>query len=290
MAADTVSELPPPQTPEENLIGPGSLLWHYAGDMRIGFTGLSEGVLQLMHPGIGAGVAEHSNFFSEPWQRIERSLPWILGVIYDQDPEATGKQVRDFHKDIKGTDDQGRRYHALQGETYWWAHATFQDMVEGVIDRFSTRRLSPEDREQLYREGVEWYSRYSMTERPVPPTYQAFREKWDTICHDVLEMTPAAERALDMALKRDVDKIPQIPALVWKFGRVPTSEFIRLMTVGGLPQVVRERFDLPWSSVLDEPRLKMIETAVRQGWRFLPEALRYHPRARDGRKQAANAA
>ncbi|MDT5239032.1 MAG: hypothetical protein QOD97_1230, partial [Mycobacterium sp.] len=26
----------------------------------------------------------------------------------------------------------GRRYHALTPETYWWAHATFQRMVDRV--------------------------------------------------------------------------------------------------------------------------------------------------------------
>lgn len=271
-------------------LGSDSLLWHYAGDMRIGFTGLSAGVLQLMHPGIGAGVAEHSNFFNEPWQRIERSLPWILGVIYDPDPEATGKMVRDFHKDIKGTDHQGRRYHALRGETYWWAHATFQHMVEQEIDRFSQRHLSPTDRERLYQEGVEWYGRYNMNSRPVPADYQTFKEKWDHICNDVLELTPAAERAIDMALSRNINRVPIIPPIIWKLGRLPASEFVRITTIGGLPDGVRERFDIPWSKT-DQLELSTFEAAVRTGWRFIHPKLRYHPRARAGnnfaRKMAA---
>ncbi len=266
-------------------LGPDSLLWHYAGDMRIGFTGLAAGVLQLMHPGIGAGVAEHSNFFNEPWQRIERSLPWILGVVYDPDPEATGRMVRDFHKDIKGTDDQGRRYHALQAETYWWAHATFQNMVEQEIDRFSQRRLNSANREQLYQEGKTWYARYNMGSRPVPAGYTGFKEKWDHICNEVLEVTPAAERALDMALSRDIDRVPMIPPVIWKLGHLPASEFVRVTTIGGLPEVVRKRFDIPWSRA-DQLELGAFETAVRTGWRFIHPKLRYHPRARAGNHHA----
>ncbi|HSX46714.1 MAG TPA: oxygenase MpaB family protein [Patescibacteria group bacterium] len=263
-------------------LGPESLLWHYAGDLRIGFTGLSAGVLQLMHPGIGAAVAEHSEFFNEPWQRIERSLPWILGVIYDPEPEVTGKQVRDFHKDFKGDDAQGRHYSALQAETYWWAHATFQDMIEQEIDRFSQRTLSMVDREKLYEEGRAWYGRYGMGSRPVPINYFAFKEKWDHICNDVLELTPAAERAVDMALSRDVDRIPMIPPLIWKLlGRVPASEFVRVTTIGGLPSAVRDRFDIPWSE-FDQFELDSFEKVVRSSWRFVHPKLRYHPRARAG--------
>lgn len=266
-------------------LGPDSLLWHYAGDMRIGFTGLSAGVLQLMYPGLGAGVAEHSNFFNEPWERIERSIPWILGVVYDPDPHTTGRIVRDFHKDIKGTDHHGRRYHALQAETYWWAHATFQNMIEEEIDRFSQRDMNLADREQLYQEGVQWYGRYNMSPRPVPENYLNFKEKWDYICNEVLEVTPAAERALEMALSRDIDKVPMVPEVIWKLGRLPASEFVRVTTIGGLPETVRKRFDIPWSKA-NQLELDTFEAAVRNGWRFLHPKLRYHPRARAGNQYA----
>src|SRR5437868_7126897 len=110
------SDLPVFQPTE---LRPDTLLWHYAGDWRIGLTGLSAGLLQLMHPGIGAGVAEHSAFFDEPWDRINRSIPQIIDSIYSPDYETTGHRIRDLHKGIKGVDEQGRHYHALDSETYW---------------------------------------------------------------------------------------------------------------------------------------------------------------------------
>src|SRR5579863_1000796 len=105
-------------------LGPDSLLWRWAGDNRIGFLGPSIGLLQLMHPAIGAGVLEHSDFFRDPAGRIERSLPLILGVVYDPPGVPTGATVRGFHRPIKGVDADGRRYHALDPATFWWAHAT----------------------------------------------------------------------------------------------------------------------------------------------------------------------
>ena len=124
-------------------LGPQSLLWRYAGDSRIAFMGGTIGLLQLMHPAIGAGVLQHSNFFEDPSDRVFRSLPRILGAVYDADSEATGREVRDFHKPIKGTGDNGRAYHALDPATFWWAHATFQFMAEQVADRSTDDRLSP---------------------------------------------------------------------------------------------------------------------------------------------------
>ena len=126
-------------------LGPNSLLWRYAGDTRISFLGGTIGLLQLMHPGIGAGVMDHSDFFNDPFDRVFRSLPPILGAVYDG-PEGieTGRWIRDQHRTIKGADAQGRSYHALDPATFWWAHATFQFMAEQVVGPL--RRPPPDHR------------------------------------------------------------------------------------------------------------------------------------------------
>jgi len=265
-------------------LGPTSLLWRYAGDQRLGLTGLAAGILQLMHPGLGAGVVDHSAFFTEPWDRIQRSVPEIIGVIYDAEPEITGHRVRDYHKRIKGTDAQGRRYSALRPETFWWAHATFQNSVEQLIDRFDLRRLTPETREQLYREGVEWYRRYGVSVRPVPADHAAFVAAWNHYCNDVLEMTPAAERAVEMALNEKVQHMPGLPWWSEPIQREILTPLFRLTAIGGLPPIVRTRFGIPFG-VNDTLQLKALELWVRQNWRFMPRPLRWAPRAADGHRR-----
>ncbi|MDT5125044.1 MAG: hypothetical protein QOH54_688 [Mycobacterium sp.] len=79
-----------------------SLLWRWAGDMRIAFEVGSAGLLQTMHPAIGHGLIEHSNFFDDPVDRVFRSLPGILGTVYREDADGTGVAVREYHRDIKG--------------------------------------------------------------------------------------------------------------------------------------------------------------------------------------------
>ena len=273
-------------------LGPDSLLWRWAGDSRIAFLGGTIGLLQLMHPAIGAGVLEHSDFFGDPYGRVFRSLPRILGVVYDgPEAEATAKTVRDFHRDIKGVDAVGRGYHALAPETYWWAHATFQFMAEQVADRFDRHRLTPDERERLYREGVEWYRRYGVSDRVVPPTRVAFQDVWDHYCADVLEMNAAAEWVLDSILSpRRPPKLP--PDLAWarplvRVAPVRQAMFVpvRLSAIGGLPAVVRKRFGIPWGRQ-DQMALSALEAAVRSAWPLVPFSLRWQPRALAGWRRA----
>src|SRR6202000_2377878 len=106
-------------------LGPSSLTYKYFGDVRSALLTQRSGVLQVMHPAITAAVIDHSDLFENPTQRLLRSAGPILGVIYDEDGERTALWVRDRHTQIRGHDSRGRRYHALDPETYYWAHATF---------------------------------------------------------------------------------------------------------------------------------------------------------------------
>ena len=266
---------------EPRPLEPGSLLWHYAGDHRLAFTGLSAGILQLMHPAIGAGVAEHSNFFEDPWDRIIRSMPQIMGVIYDLDPETIGRRVRNHHRRIRGVDHLGRPYRALEPSTFWWAHATFQHAAEQVADRFDTHGLTPAEREEMYLDGVEWYRRYGVSMRPVPGDYPAFRAEWDRVLDQVLELTPAAERTLDMALHDRCMKLAFLPAWTRLLQPLVVNPVLRLTAIGGLPARVRRRFSIPWR--LDEEiQYRVLQVAVRGWWHNLPAALRYGPTAAAG--------
>jgi uncharacterized protein (DUF2236 family) len=274
---------------EPRPLGPSSILWRYAGDRRLALTGLSAGVLQLMHPGIGAGVAEHSAFFTDPWDRILRSIPQILGVVYDTEPEVTGHRVRDYHRSIKGVDHRGRRYSALEPSTFWWAHATFQHSVKQVVDRFDTHQLSNEERDSLYLDGVEWYRRYGVTMRQVPADYWAFRSEWKRNCADVLEMTPAAERAIDMALHdRGSMGVPFLPSWTRPLHSVAVTPLLHLTAIGGLPSAVRKRFGIPWR-IDEELEYQALQVAVRQASRLTPRSLRLGPIAAAGYKTFAAA-
>jgi uncharacterized protein (DUF2236 family) len=245
------------------------------------FTGLSAGILQLLHPAIGAGVVQHSEFFEDPWGRIIRSVPQIMGVIYDPEPEAMGRRVRDRHRDINGLDGSGRPYRALTPATFWWAHATFQYATEQIADRFDAHGLSSGEREDLYLDGVEWYRRYGVSMRPVPADRAAFEVEWERHLDEVLELNPAAERTLDMALNDRMMDLRFLPAWTRVLQPLLITPVLRLAAIGGLPATVRRRFAIPWR-LDEEVQYRALQLAVREAWRNLPAGLRYGPTARDG--------
>ncbi len=259
-------------------LGLGSQLWRLAGDWRSGLSGFSAGILQLMDPHLGRGVEEHSAFFSEPWDRIYRSVPQIWATIFAPDAGERGRRIRDMHRDIGGADPHGERYHALHPDTFWWAHATFTWEMFETVDRWSHRTLRGRRREELYQETVTWYRRYGVSDRPVPIDERAFRQRFDDVCRHELELTPTAERALDIALHGTVER-PGRPQAV----NAAMTPLMRTVTIGGLPAVVRDRFGIPWS-LADEARLAAITVTVRNAGEIIPHGLTRGPYLRSIRR------
>lgn len=236
-------------------LGPGSLLWSIAGDPRSLIPGTAAGIMQLMLPGLGAGVTDHSNFFDDPFDRIFRSIPYIWGSIFASDEEegdARGRTIRDFHPDIKGTDHNGNRYHALDPDIYWWAHATFTWEFFRARELYFARPLRRAEQEQLYAETVTWYRRYGVSDRPVPPTLREFRERFHRICRDELELTPAVQWVLDPTsnpgARSEEIRLPGVLAPLSGPVSHLGSEVLRIMVYGAMPDVVRRRFDFSWSN------------------------------------------
>lgn len=258
-------------------LGKGSLLWRIATDWRSGLPGFSAGLMQLMWPHLGKGVEDHSAFFTEPWDRINRSVPQIWATILDDeaDAEIKGREIRDLHKNIKGVDHDGSRYHALDPDTFWWAHATFTWEMFETARRWNHRGLSKARKERLYQETVTWYRRYGVSDRPVPRDYPSFRARFHEICANELEMTPSAQRALDMALADRVeaplpsDRLPSVLADLTATGITPV---MRALSLGGLPRVVRSRFDIPFTRA-DEAVLAALTLAVRNIGQVIPAQL-----------------
>ena len=234
-------------------LGPGSILWSVAGDPRSLLTGSAAGIMQLMLPGLGAGVTDHSNFFDDPLDRIYRSVPLIWGSIFGDDDEGgrLGLTIRDKHPDIKGTDHHGARYHALDPDIFWWAHATFTWEMLRARSLYHPFPLGRPGQEQLYAETVTWYRRYGISDRPVPPTLAAFEERFDEICRTELEVTPAVAWVLDpgrnpAARGRSARLAGPLRALE-PLARHSTAELQRLLVYGCFPDVVRRRLEVPWS-------------------------------------------
>lgn len=275
-----------PTRPRVQPLGPDSITWRYYGDWRGMFLGLWAGSLQNMHPQLGAGVEEHSDFFTERWQRLYRSLYPINGVVYDGDrAEQTAHEVRDYHRTIKGVDRHGRPYSVLNPDTFFWAHATFVMSVPLIMEYFGTP-LTTAEKEQFYLESIQWYALYGLSMRPVPPDWQAFEAYWDHMCREGLEDNPATQAVRQVAGISKPHTLPFLPNVVWDrvIGPWVGRQYL-WMTTGFYHPAVRDRLGLTWTDA-DERRLRRLGRVVSAAWTLVPQQLRLHPRARAGWRRA----
>lgn len=248
-------------------LGPDSLTWRHFGDLRSALLILRTGTLQAMHPAIGAALVEHSDVFENPWNRLLRSVPPILGVVYGPEPDQTGAAVRDYHRHVKGRDTQGRDYRALAPDTYYWAHATFFESQLATAEFFG-RPLTLEEKRRLYAESADWYALYGVTSRPAPPDFAAFEDYWRETVESVLEAT---EPALWGFASADSWPAPfrRLGGPQWFLLRRPVGSTLTWIARGTLGPVVRERLGLSWSST-DERVLRAFAWLVRILWWLLP--------------------
>ncbi|CAM5463191.1 hypothetical protein SCALM49S_09197 [Streptomyces californicus] len=232
--------------------------------------------MQNMHPGLGAGVAEHSRFFEERWERLFRSLYPIGGVVYDGPLAArTAREVRGYHAAIGGTDARGRPYHALDPDTFYWAHATFFMLTVHIAERFDGG-LAEAQRRTLFDEHVRWYALYGLSMRPVPGSWEEFQAYWDHMCADVLEDNRPTRDVLDMRRIARPPLLRRLPAPLWAVLRVPLVRSTLWLTVGLYPQTVRDRLGLRWTP-RDERLLRLVGGLIHHAWRYVPERHRFHP-------------
>ncbi|ERB53864.1 hypothetical protein N806_22270 [Rhodococcus sp. P27] len=239
-----------------------------------------------MHPGLGAGVEEHSQFFDERWERLYRSLYPIAGVVFDGDrAQQTAEEVRGYHTRIKGIDKLGRRYHALDPDTFYWAHATFFMGTIVTAENFSGG-LTEAQKRQLFTEHIQWYRLYGMSMRPVPETWEAFQEYWDHMCRNVLEDNKATRDVLDLSGLGKPPYMTWLPDPLWRLTRIPLARGFVWLTVGMYDQPVRDLLGYSWTS-RDQKIHNAVGRTVNAVFRLVPWRYRYQPRARAGWDRAS---
>lgn len=262
-------------------LGPDSLTWKLFGDWRGLLQGPWAGSMQNMHPQLGAAVKDHSIFFTERLPRLIRSLYPIGGVVFDgARAPRTGAEVRDYHIGIKGVDEQGRRYNALNPEVFYWAHATFFMGTILTAEHFGDG-LSEQQKRQLFDEHITWYRMYGMSMKPVPKTWEEFQVYWDRMCREVLENTWAARAVLDLSTMPKHPSLQWVPDWVWTRQLKMAEPFVVWLTVGLYDEPVRTLMGYAWSDH-DERLHWLFGRAVNLAFKFVPRRTKMHPRARAG--------
>ncbi|MGW0876054.1 oxygenase MpaB family protein [Streptomyces sp. NPDC002740] len=226
----------------------GGVVWRRFGDARAALMAPQLLLLQVSHPVVGAGVADHSNFRAEPWPRLIRTLLSLTTVVYGGQEAATAEARRllHVHTGMKGTDSRGHRYHALNPEAYHWVHAT---LVKGPVDaqRLFGKGMSADELDEYYR-GMRDVGRiWGLEDHHLPPDWPSFLDYYDDMVIHRLEFNRSVQDVLD-ELASPAKPFRRLPGPLWSPLARLAAHYALLVTVGTLPPVLRERLHLTWSA------------------------------------------
>jgi uncharacterized protein (DUF2236 family) len=124
-AVDSTSTGPRDGSELGGLYGPGSEAWALNREaMLLLGAGPRALLLQLAHPQVAAGVADHSDFRADPWARLRGTLRSYLAIVYGTRTAARDeiRRLNALHRTITGP-----TYHARDPDLSLWVHATLVD-------------------------------------------------------------------------------------------------------------------------------------------------------------------
>jgi uncharacterized protein (DUF2236 family) len=242
-------------------------------------------VLQVGHPIVAAGVAKFSNFEQAPWKRLVGTLDLYMRVVYggrEETREEAGQRLRDMHKGIKGEHPDGTPWHSLDPAHFHWVHATLVDGIVEMTKRFN-RPLTTLELELLYEEMCAVGELYGLREQDMPDDWASFQEYFRDMVENELHDSDTLQNVMASIFRPAKPPVPQLPDRVWSLAQRPGGELVKLVTVGSLPPVLRERFGLHWSRER-EMALRAQQRAVKAVFPRLPDRLRLMPPALAARR------
>jgi uncharacterized protein (DUF2236 family) len=238
-------------------------------------------LMQLAHPKVAAGVAEHSRFQEDPLGRLYRTMNRMWSIVFDPAPEACAalKEIARVHKRVRGNVPFGEpsnpcaRYDAADQELLLWVHATLVDSALVAYDRF-VAILGVAERREYYQDSKKLGALFGIEEKNLPPSLAAFdRYMIELMASESIAVGPTARRLAEQILH------PR-PWLI-----KPGGPIFRLVTAGLLPEKLRRGYGLPWNG-RRERTLALAAGVIRGLLPLIPSPLRVVPHARRAERRA----
>lgn len=272
---------PGPTPSDPGLYGPASEAWRLNREaMLLLGAGPRALLLQLAHPAVAAGVAEHSDFRSDPWRRLTATLRSYLTIVYGTTPTARGeiRRLNQLHRGIVGPG-----YSARDPALAMWVHATLVDSTIVANDAWLAP-LPRGRRAAFYAETRSIGRALGVPEALLPPDIEAFEAYIAAmLAPDGPVQVSAVARELARAVLRPpleplASLLPFGSALRPALGRVPPAMYAWTLwpAVGLLPASVRAAYGLRWGT-----RERAAAGWLVAGWRawrpLLPQSFRQMP-------------
>ena len=133
-----------------------SVIRRVHGDASMFVGGLRALLLQSLHPLAMAGVAQHSDYRTDPWGRLQRTADFLAATTFGPIPvaERSIEVVKRVHTRVVGTAADGRPYSANDPHLLRWVHVCEVDSFLVAYRRYGSAPLSDDDADAYVRDAA----------------------------------------------------------------------------------------------------------------------------------------
>jgi uncharacterized protein (DUF2236 family) len=194
-------------------------------------------LLQVAHPLVAAGVAQHSDYQLHPWKRLTRTLDTTIKIVFAdrETSERAAARLTRRHANVRGAAADGAAYDARDPALLLWVWATLVDTSLTLYEA-CLPPLDAGERERFYAEQQLFAHACGIPEGGCPPRYADFTHYLARMIADELRVTEPALAVRD-AIAGAAVAAPLRPLLA------PHT----LVTAGLLPPGLRAAYGFEWS-------------------------------------------
>lgn len=152
----------------EGLFGPESAIWQVHGDASMLVGGVRALLVQTLHPPTMAGVADHSDYRTDPLGRLQRTGQYVGHTTFGsvEEAEQVIARVKSIHRRVQGTAPDGTPYSAGDPHLLNWVHSTEVDSFLAAHQHFGAEKLTPRRADRYVEEMSEIGRRMGIAQPP----------------------------------------------------------------------------------------------------------------------------
>ena len=185
-------------------------------------------LLQIAHPAVAAGVAEHSSFQTRRTDRLLRTLRSTLAIVFGSREQAltAASRINTIHRSVTSEE-----YDARDPELLLWVLSTLIDTSLIIHERF-VRKLRQAEAQAYYQDMRRIGALLGIPQERLPERLEEHQDYFATMIAS-LQVSSAA-KALAAELFRPS---PGLAPVMW---------LVKQLSAGLLPPRLRREFDLSW--------------------------------------------
>ena len=245
--------------------GPQSMMWRINREAVLLGAGPCALLLQVAHPSVARGVAEHSSFESDPFSRLRGTIRTTMDLVFG-DGRAAEAAVRRLNRVHAGV--RGDTYRAMDPELLLWVQVTLIVTSVRAYQRW-VGPLSAQERDGFWEEARAVGQRLGIPRTLSPAGWPGLMRYWESMLavDGPIHITPIARRLSRLIVR---PPLPLVPG--------PLVDLLALPGLALLPDRLREEFGIAWDA-RHAAGSRALDFCVRGWTSAVPGTLRWMPQA-----------